>query len=109
MSRLSPGTIAIEWPDKVQVRVAGDVSAKQLSTVLSTLAQSDDRLSGGSMAASASSFSSRSEAPTSLDVLQPEPWIRAAATASGAVAVWLPVCKNRHNLVFVPTSRLPGQ
>ena len=36
----SSGTIEIEWPDKVRVRVAGDVSAEQLSAVLSALAQS---------------------------------------------------------------------
>ena len=40
VSRSSPGTIEIEWPDKVRVRVAGDVSVEQLSTVLSALAQS---------------------------------------------------------------------
>ena len=38
--RPATGTIEIEWPDKVRVRVAGDVSAEQLSAVLSALAQS---------------------------------------------------------------------
>jgi len=35
----SSGTIEIEWPDKVRVRVAGDVSTSQLSAVLQALAQ----------------------------------------------------------------------
>ncbi len=36
----SAGTIEIEWPDRVRVRVVGDVSTKQLSAVLTALAQS---------------------------------------------------------------------
>ena len=33
------GTIEIEWPDKVRVRLVGEVSTEQLTTVLAALAQ----------------------------------------------------------------------
>jgi len=39
-SRPTGGTIEIEWPDKVRVRLVGDVSAEQLAAVLGALAQS---------------------------------------------------------------------
>ncbi|HEX7115414.1 MAG TPA: transposase [Steroidobacter sp.] len=34
------GTIEIEWPDKVRVRLVGEVSSEQLEAVLAALAQS---------------------------------------------------------------------
>lgn len=39
-SRPSAGAIEIEWPDKVRVRVVGEVSAEQLAGVLAALARS---------------------------------------------------------------------